>query len=825
MPDLRDAFRALRATPAVSAVAILSLALGIGANTAIFSIVNALMLRALPVREPQQLVQALTGPERTSWSNPLWEELRDRHANLFDGAFAYSAPQFNLARGGETRMVNGMMASGSTFDVLGVSAILGRTFTTADDAPGGGKDGPVAVITHAFWQRQHGGAANVVGQHLSLDGVDFTIIGVTPPEFTGLDQGTKLDVAVPLGVEPLIRAGGPSAMKERTWWWLRVIARLKPGDNVERATAAIRGVQPQMRLATIPDNYRPVDLPRYLKDPFGVRPAANGPNTLGRTYRQPLYILMGVVALVLVIACANIANLLLARANARRHELSVRVALGASRWRIARQLLAESALLSVSGAGLGLLFARWGARLLVGQLSLYGSRIALDVALDWRVLAFTGTVAVTTALLFGTVPALRGTRIEPGEAIKEQGRSIVGESRLGFGSLLVVAQVALSLVLVVGAGLFMRTFASLVRVRLGFDPNPILVVNANAKRSAVAPEARLQMWERMRQAALALPGVRSAALQSITPMTNSEWDTLIDNPPGLSLAEKDRDVFVNAISRDWFATYGIPILAGRDFTAQDDASAPRAIVINETFAKKYFSGQNPIGRWVRNASSPGENPPQLHIIGVVRDSVYDSLRKAIPPTMYQHAMQRDKAGPAMDLTVRVSAGSPALLARSLADALGRVDRDVTLAFHPLRDDLRDATVQERVVALLSAFFGGLALLLAGLGLYGVMSYAVSRRRTEIGIRMALGAGPAGAVRLILLRVAALVGLGVAAGALLTVWAGSLIASTKLLYGLTPRDPATFAGAALALIAIGGVSGWLPARRASRIDPARVLREG
>jgi putative ABC transport system permease protein len=602
-----------------------------------------------------------------------------------------------------------------------------------------------------------------------------------------------------------------------------VIARLKPGDSIEHATAALRGIQPQLREATLPTNYRPQDLPNYLKDAFALRPAANGPNNLGRTYREPLLIIMTVVALVLLIACANIANLLLARANGRRHELCVRVALGASRWRIARQLLAESALLSVAGAALGLLFARWGARLLVTELSLYGSRITLDVGLDWRVLGFTATVAIATALLFGTVPALRSTHVQPNEAIKEQGRSIVGESRLGLGSLLVIGQVALSLVLIVAAGLFMRTFASLSSVRLGFDPEPILVVDMNVKRSAVAQEDRPQLFERIRQAVLAVPNVRTAALQQITPLSNSEWDTLIANPDGLSLPESERAVHVNLISPDWFAAYGTSILAGRDFTLRDDRGAPKVILVNETFAKKYFGGASPVGRWVRNEPSPGENPPQMHIVGLVRDAVYDSLRNKVPPTMYQAAAQQAKPGPGMEIAVRAASGSPALLTRSITDAIVRVDGDVRLDFQPLTQTIRDFTVQERVIAMLSAFFGGLALLLAGLGLYGVMSYAVSRRRTEIGIRMALGAGPAGAVRLVLFRVAVLVGLGVAAGAALSWWAATLV-DKALLFDLQPRDPMTMVTAAIVLAAIGGVAGWLPARRASRIDPARVLRE-
>jgi predicted permease len=825
MPDLRDAVRALRATPIVTAVAVLSLALGIGANTAIFSLINALMLRSLPVREPQRLVQVLSAEKRPSWSNPLWEQIRDRDRQIFDGAFAYSTPRFNLAGGGETKFVNGIMASGEYFEVLGVPAILGRTFTAADDVRGSNPDGPVAVVSYSFWQRQFGGAADAIGRTIALDRVQFTIIGVTAPEFTGVDQGNSFDVAVPLGTEPLIRGAKESAMDQRTWWWLRIIARLKDGDSFEHALVALRTVQPQIREATLPQNSRPENVARYLKDPFSLRPAANGPANIGRQYRDPLFLIMGVVALVLLIACANIANLLLARANARRHEVSVRVALGASRWRIARQLLVESVVISATGAVLGLAFARWGAALLVREFSVEDPPMTLDVGIDWTVLAFTAFVAVATTLLFGTVPAMRATRVQPNEALKEQGRSIVGESRFGFGSLMVVLQVALSLVLVVAAGLFVRTFTSLTRVHLGFNPDPLLIVDMNAKRSSVAQENRPELWERMRQAAMSVPGVQSAALQNITPMTFSGWNTLIENPPGMSLDEPQRLVNVNGVSRDWFATQGIPFIAGRDFTDADRNGAPVAIVVNETLAKRYFGGGNAIGHSLREITRPGEPAPDLHIVGIVRDSVYLSLRDPVPPTLYRHVPQTARSGPpgpGMDMAVRAAGSSPAMLTRSLADALRRVDGDVTFTFRPYKQAIRANTIQERMLAMLSGFFGALALFLAGLGLYGVMTYAVSRRRTEIGIRMALGAGPAAAVRLVLLRAAVLVGSGVVLGAALSLWAVRF--ATPLLFGLQPRDPATLGGAAAVLAIIGATASWIPAARASRIDPARVLRE-
>jgi putative ABC transport system permease protein len=824
MSDLRNAFRALHATPIVTAVAILSLALGIGANTAIFSLINALILRSLPVKDPSQLVQLMTAQGRPSWSNPLWEQIRDRDKQLFAGAFAYSNPRFNLASGGETQFVSGLMASGEFFDVLGVRAILGRTFSPADDVRGGGPDGPVAVISYNFWQRHFGGAAGAIGRPIALDRVQFTIVGVAPGDFTGVEPGASFDVAVPLGTEPLIRGAKESSLDQRSWWWLRVIARLKDGDSPDRALVALRTAQPQIREATLPQNTRPENVARYLKDPFALTPAANGTGRLGRQYRAPLFLIMGIVALVLLIACANIANLLLARANARRHELSVRVALGATRWRIARQLLVESSVLSTAGAILGLAFARWGAALLVREFSVEDTPVTLDVGISWMVLAFTAIVAMTTTLLFGTVPAMRAMRVQPNDAFKEQGRSIVGESRFGFSSLMVIIQVALSLVLVVGAGLFIRTFTSLAHVPLGFNPDPILIVEMNAKRSSVTPENRPELWERMRQAARSVPGVWSAALESITPLTFSGWNTLIENPPGLSLAEDQRLVNVNAVSRDWFATHQVPFVAGRDFTDQDKKGAPVVIVVNETLVKKYFGGGSALGRSLREIVRPGEAAPDLRIVGVVRDAVYLSLKEPIPPTMYRYLPQtQTPPGPGMDLAVRSAGAAPALLTRSVADALGRIDRDITLTFRPYRRALRANTVQERLIAMLSGFFGGLALLLAALGLYGVMTYSVSRRRTEIGIRMALGAAPSAAVRLVLQRAAVLVAIGIVLGGAMSIWTARF--ATPLVFGVQPRDPATLAAAAAVLGVIAALAGWLPARRASRIDPARVLRDG
>jgi putative ABC transport system permease protein len=823
--DLRLAIRALRATPIVSIVAILSLALGIGANTAIFSLIDSLMLRTLPVQDPARLA-LLTDDESPasagSWTHPIWEQLRER-SNLFDGALAWSTRRFNLAAGGETRFVDGIWVSGAYFQTLGVPAILGRTLTDADDRRSGGVDGPVAVISYSFWQRYFGGAADAIGRTLTLDRVPFTIVGVTPPEFFGTDIGSRFDVAVPLGDEPLIR-GRDSGLDRRSMWWLSVMVRMRPGQSLDQATASLRGVQPQIREATLPENWRPPDLARYLKDRFVLFPASTGSSFLRERFQRPLMTIMIVVALVLLIACANIANLLLARALARRHELGVRVALGASRWRLIRQLMTESLLLSATGAAFGIAIASWGSRLLVRQLSTQTNTVFLDLSLDWRVLAFTIGVTAATALLFGTAPALRAARVAPIDALKEHTRSSAGDARAGVTSGLVVVQVALSVLLVVAAGLFARTFALLDSVHLGFDADRVLVVDVDALRANVEPAQRIPLYERVRDAVRAVPGVADAAISVVTPVSGRLWSNRIKVSDGIELPERQRQSNFNYVTPGWLSTYGTAIVAGRDIGPQDRKGAPLIALVNEAFARRFFGGASPLGHTVQTDGVLGP-APKREIVGVVADAVYISLREPVPPTTYvplgQYDLTMSPPLPAVNLSVRANGGSPVLLTKSIAAAVGAVNPDLALTFRPLTDQINASLSQERIVAMLSGFFGALALLLAGLGLYGVTSYAVTRRRAEIGIRMALGAAPAGVMRLVLSRVALLVGIGVIVGAGASMWLSRFVAT--LLYGLEPRDPATLAGAAATLAGVGALAGWLPAYRASRIDPAQVLR--
>jgi putative ABC transport system permease protein len=820
MHDFRNALRALRATPMITVMAVLSLALGIGANTAIFSLINGLLLRSLPVKEPQRLVLL----DKGSWTNPIWEQIRDRKEQVFEGAAACSTARFDLARGGQAEFVEGLWVSGGFFEVLGVQAILGRTLTVADDVRGGPPEGPAAIISYSFWQRHFGSAPDAVGQTLALNRVPFTIVGVTPPEFFGPTVGRTFDVAIPVGAEPLMR-GKESWLERRSTWWLEIFARLKPGQSLQDAQSQLRAIQPQIREATLPTDWRPVDLDRYLRDGFELKSAVAGSSYLRDRYARPLLTLLVVSALVLLIACANIANLFLARAASRRHEMSVRIALGASRLRLTRQLLAESLVLATMGVAFGMLLAQWASRLLVRQLSTQRNVVFLDLSFDWRMLVFTGAVAVAAVLLFGMAPAFRASQANPIAALTSRDRGIEGHRKGVLSHPLVVVQVALSVVLVVAAGLFLRTFTELANLKLGFDRDPVMIVRIDAQRSSVESSRRADLFQRIRDAAASAPGVALAAISVVTPVSGSTWNNLLEFPDGSPLTERERIVNMNLISPEWFATYGSRILAGRDFDARDRAGAPPVAIVNQAFAVKYFGGANPIGRTIQQSRPPGIPRPSQEIVGLVENSVYRALREPLSPTFYLPIAQRQPDGlsPDINISFRPFGGRPELVAKGVTEAVSAVDKDLSMTFLPLAAQINSSLVQERLIAMLSGFFGALALLLAGIGLYGITAYSVGTRRREIGIRMALGAKPAGIVRMVVVRVAALVGLGAVLGTIASLWAARFV--DKLLFGLRPNDPITLVAASLVLAAIGVIAGWLPARRAARIQPADVLREG
>jgi putative ABC transport system permease protein len=823
--DVRFAFRLMRQTPMVSLVAMVSLALGIGANVAIFSLVNALMLKSLPIHAPDRLVilnQPPSEPGRqpgTSFTNPQWEHIRD-HQDFLAGVAAQGTARFNLNAGGEARPVAGMFVSGRYFDVLGVTPIIGRTLTTDDDRRNGGPNGPVVVLSYGFWQREYGGDRDMVGRTIYLDGHAFTVVGIAPPEFYGLEVGRTFDVAVPLGVEPIIR-GAESSLDRRSTWWLRIIARLAPGQTIEQADARLAAFHPGLREATMPQDWRAQDQQTYIAQPLKLAPGGNGLSSLRTRYSQPLFVLLGIVALVLLIACANMANLLLAQSTARQRELAIRLSLGASRWQVARQLLLESLLLSFIGALAGVALAVWASQALVQLLSTRTALVTLDLTLDWRVLGFTSVVGVLTGLLFGVAPALRATGLTPAMTLRDHSRGIVaGSGRINIGHGLVALQVAISFVLVLGASLFVRTLVDLTAQETGFRADGVLIASIDLRRTGADEKQRPAMFEQLRDALAASPGVDAAAVSVLTPMGNSTWNNLI-TVPGYEAPERDRIAFFNRLTPGYFRVMGTPLLAGRDISATDRAGTPKVVVVNETFARKFFKGESPLGKTFMIGLPGRPESATYEIVGLVADAKYNSLREPAPPTMYTAWAQADTASSAATISMRVNGRADSYRATAL-DAIQRVNPESVINFKTFEEDLNAALIQERLIASLSAFFGGLALLLAAIGLYGVMSYSVARRRNEIGIRMALGAAPQKVMQLVLSKVALVTLIGLACGIGLAVGTGRFV--NTLLFGLVASDVTMVAIAAVTLGAAAALAGYVPARRAARVDPMVALRE-
>src|SRR5262245_7900390 len=802
--DVRAAMRGLRKSPGFALVAISTLALGIGANTALFSIFSSLILRPLPVRDPGSLALLTDG----SWSYPIWEEIRARETELFDGVFAWSLQRLDLSASGQSDPVDGAYVSGRLFDVLGVTAIRGRMITPNDDG-GAAPDGPVAVISHRLWRQRFAGASDVVGRQLTVQRLPFTIVGVMPPGFFGPDVGRMTDVMLPFAAEPLIR-GRESQLAEKGSWWLQIMVRLKPGRGIEQANAALRVVQPQITEGAS----------RSI-EPLTLAPAATGNSSLRRRFETPLLAMVVAVGLVLLVACANIASLLLARALARRRELGVRLALGGSRLRIARLLFIESLIVAVTGAAFGLAFAKWSSALLVQQLSTWQTTVSLDLALDWRVLAFAAALTCLSAITAGVAPVLGLNRITAGEALKDAGRGIAGDRRFAVRSTLVIAQIAVSLVLVVGAGLFLRTFASLNQLPLGFAPEPLLVAELNLQANGGPPEARLARVERLRDAAAAVPGVRSASVSAIRILTGGGWSRAMVGIGEGPIARVRPPLWLNATTPGWFETMSIPLRSGRDFEAGDRVGSRPVAIVNEAFVRQYLPGGQPIGQRVRLADDPDGSH---EIVGVVADAVYTSPRVGMLATMYLPVAQQAPKTfrPTVLLTINAAPRRRAAMERDVAAALTRADPAVAFTFGTF-DQLVEATLtQERLIALLSSFFGGLALLLAAVGLYGVVAHAVRARQTEIGLRIALGAAPSRIMRLVFQRIGVLIAVGLAAGIAGSLWAARFVEA--LLFHVEAHDPMTFAGAAAVLALVGVAAAWMPTRRAARIDPMVLLRE-
>lgn len=828
--DIRYGVRQLRRSPGFAVVAILTLAFGIGANTAIFSVINGLLLRPLPVSAPERLVTISSAyalghgfTAGVGWNYDMWQRLQEG-VGVFGGALAYTDARLNLAQSGEKDFAEGLFTDGGFFTTLGVPALLGRTFEPADDLmpralvqpqPSSAAEsleeprGAVAVISYRMWQRRFNGSGEAIGKTVLVEGVPFTIIGVTPPDFFGVEIGKAFDIALPLGAESLIR-GARSSLRRTNSFILTVVLRLKPDQSIEAATAAIRAMQPQI-LGVSPDEVKRIS-PKFLSEPFTLVPAPSGTadrTGLRREYRQPLMIVFALVTLVLMVACVNVANLLLARASARRHEFAMRLALGSSRGRLACQLLVESLVLAGLGSWLGLILAGWISKALLAQIDLSGAPAFLDLSLDSRVLLFAIAAGITTAVFFGTAPAFRATRVPPIEALKDQSSRSAhahgsrGRTRITGG--LIVAQVALSTVLVVASALLVRTFDLLRQAPLGFDRERVLVVTVDTARSAIAPQQRLAFYHRLVDAAGAVPGVVEAAGSDLTPLNSASQSPV--------LAQRDR--MRNAVSPRWFATYGTPLHSGRDVHVSDTANSNPVAVVNESYARKFSPDRSPLGEQVEGRT----------IVGVVGDAVFGSLRRGMVPTFYvplsQSAGMRAPDNTSVSISLRSAAGSPALLAPAVASALIAVDPHLSFTFRTVARDVDASIARERLLALLSSAFAVLALLLAALGLYGITSYAVVRRRAEIGMRMALGARRSTIISLVIGRSLVLTIVGIALG--LAAAAGVTRYLGGMLYGLTPLDIPSFAGVAAVFAAVAVLSSLIPAHRAARVDPLVAVR--
>ena len=824
--DLRFGMRLLLKNRTFALVAIVTLALGTGANAAIFQLVNAVRLRTLPVDHAQELVSIgidYRGKGRTGrgyggrsiYTEPIYREL-EQHQQAFASVAAWGSDSWDLATEGELIPARGFYASGNFFETLGVRPHVGRLITVSDDQKGCGT--PAAVLSYPFWQARYGGNPSVVGQAITLDRHAFTIVGVAPPQFFGAEVGRSFDLAVPLCAEPMIRGPQATGVGQTHVWWLDVIGRLKPEWTIERAAAHLDAISPGVFKATVSSRYNAETAANFLAYKFTAQSAQTGVSNLRRDYATPIWVLLGATGLVLLITCANLANLMLARATARDREIAVRLAIGASRGRVVRQLLSESLLIAALGAAAGMVLARWLSQTLVTFVSTNGNRLFVDLTPDWRVFAFIAGIAVFACLLFGLSPALKAARTDPARTMQGGGRSSSeGHEAFALRRGLVVVQVALSLVLIVGALLFTRSLQSLANVDLGFRPDGLIRAAVDVRASNLKQDSLVQTFDRIVERVKAVPGVTNAANALIIPMTGPGWNQRVI----IGGKVQDGLVLFNQVGGSFFETLGTPLVGGRTFDARDRVGSPLTAVVNETLARKYFANQSPIGKVFELEGAPGAPQRVYEIVGVVKNTKYNDLREDAEPIGYFALTQEAEPEPGIEVIVR-SDVALAALTPSLTRAIVETAPGASILYRPLPSYLRDSLVTERVMASLSGFFGVLAILIATVGLYGVVSYMVSRRQGEIGIRVALGADPRSVVRMVLGESGWLLGIGAVIGVVLAM-ASSKSANT-LLFGIKPWDPISFGLALGALASVTLLAAWIPARRAARMSPQSALRE-
>jgi len=823
--DLRFALRTFRKSPVFVAVAIVSLALGIGANTAIFTLVDQLMLRLLPVKNPEQLVNLWGRGDHYGGNNgmyklsyPMYVDFRDKN-QVFDAMCGAWDTSINLSFDGRTERIAGQLVTGTYFPMLGVGAALGRVFTPDDDKLKGGH--PLVVLSYRYWITRFAGDPGVIGKKLSVNGYPMTVIGVSQAGFDGTDPANSPQIRVPMLMEEQIDPGSDD-LENRRFRWVSVFGRMRPGETIAQARA---GLQPLFH-QTIEwevqqkefSHTAPITKEKFLRMWLDLLPASKGQSDARRQFSNPLLVLMSIVALVLLIACANVANLLIARATARQKEIAVRLALGAGRNRIISQLLMESLLLALAGGIAGLALAVWIDRTLVSFLPARTSEFAISTTPDWRVLAFNLGISLLTGVIFGLVPALQSTRPNLAPTLKDEVGSITGGASVGIRKALVAAQVSLSLLLLIGAGLFIRSLQNLKDLDPGFKTANLLTFSVDASASGYPKERTLQFYRQLKEKIDATPGVEASSLAVVGILENNEWDNWVSVENFMPKLGEWIDPHVNYVSPDYFKTLDVPLLAGRDFRITDVAGAPKVAIVNEKFAKRYFGG-NALGRHMGMGGDPGTKL-DMEVIGVARDTKYESMRDEMPIEVFTPYLQRNYTN-SMRAYIR-TARDPEQMFSALRGVVNGLDSNVPMyQMKTLEKQVENSLVTERLVASLSSAFGLLATLLAAIGLYGVMAYTVARRTREIGIRMALGAAGSDVIWMVMKEVLILIAIGI--GAALPLAFGLTGFVKAQLYGIAPYDPLSMVLATLGIGLVALTAGYVPARRATRVDPMRALR--
>ncbi len=824
--DLLYSLRSLRKSPVFLAVAVLSLALGIGANTAIFTLINQLILQPLPVKDPEQLVMLAgrgrhyggnNGPDRLSY--PMYQEIRDKN-QVFSGMFCTYPSTVSASFEGRTELIGADFVSGNYFPVLGIGAAAGRVFTASDDLVQGGH--PLAVLSYGYWRARFGADRNIVGKQIVVNGRSLTIIGVSPAGFDGVEPGRAPQIRIPMTMKDDLPRSDFSRLNNDRFRWTEVFGRLKPGITREKAQAGLQPLFHQILNREVTEKpfakAAPLVKQEFLKMWMEVMPGSKGRSNLRKAYSKPLFALMGIVGLVLLIACSNLANLLIARASARQKEIAVRLALGAGRGRLIRQLLVESLVLAAVGGSLGVGLAIVIDQALIDFLPSGHTPLSLSSTPDWTVLGFTFVISLLAGGVFGLVPAMQSTRPSLANTLKDQAGSVLHGGSAGLRKGLVVAQVSLSLLLLIGAGLFLQSLRNLKTLNPGFEVKNLLAFDVDPTMNRYDPKWTTDYFRRLHETLSALPGVESHTFAVVPVLEDNEWDNWV-TIEGYSAKQDERpDPHMQFCSPGFFQTLKIPVLLGRDFTDRDVAGAPKVGIVNQKFVKRYFGDANPLGRHIGMGIDPGTKT-DIQIVGVVGDTKYESLRDEIPYELYVPAAQSGPNGG----TVYVRApGDPTSMFNTLRAAVRGVDAGVPMYdMRTLDHQMEISLLTERLLATLSSVFGCLATLLAALGLYGVMAFMVARRTREIGIRMALGAGQGSVVWMVLRETLTLAGIGVAIG-LVGAYAVTRLIQTQL-FGVQPTDLLTMAAASLGIAAVTALAGYIPARRATAIDPMSALR--